>query len=68
MLQRLLLEDGFEQRGFVGEVDVKRALGDLRRAGDLAHAGTVETEIHEHLTRPVQDLAPLGAVLFLDDV
>ena len=68
VLKRLLLEDGFEQRAFVGEVDVKRALGDLRRAGDLAHAGAVKPEIHEHLAGPVQDLAAFGAVLLLDDV
>ena len=68
VLERLLLEDGFEQRAFVGEVDVKRALGDLRRARDLAHAGAVKTEIHEHLAGSVQDLAALGAVLLLDDV
>lgn len=68
MLERLLLKDGFEQRAFVGEVDVERALGDLRGARDLAHAGAVETEIHEHLAGSVQDLAALGAVLHLDDV
>ena len=68
VLERLLLEDGFEQRGFVGEIDVERALGDLRRARDLAHAGAVKPQIHEHLAGAVEDLAALGAVLLLDDV
>ena len=68
VLERFLLDDGFEQRALVGEVDVKRALGDAGGARDLAHAGAVKTEIHEHLAGAVQDLAALGAVLLLDDV
>ena len=68
VLERFLLEDGFEQRALVGEINVERALGDAGRARDLAHAGPVKTQIHEHLTGAVQDLAALGAVLLLEDL
>src|SRR5262245_15366609 len=45
----LLLDDGLEQAAFIGEIDVKCAFGDARRAGDLAHASTVKAPIQEYL-------------------
>ncbi len=56
---RLLLDDGLEQPVLVGEIDVERALGDAGGAGDLAHAGAVEAEVHEDLAGAVEDLAAL---------
>ena len=68
VLERLLFDDGLEQRAFVGELDIKRALGDRRGASDLAHAGAVKAEIHEDLAGTIHDLAALGAVFSQDDL
>ena len=52
----------------VGEIDVERALGDAGGAGDLAHAGAVKAEIHEHLAGAIENLAALRAVLVADEM
>ena len=62
-----LLDDGLEQPVLVGEIDVERALGDAGGAGDLAHAGAVEAQIHEDLAGAVEDLPALGAVFVADE-
>ena len=61
------LDDRLEQPVLVGEVDIERALGDAGGAGDLAHAGAVEAEIHEDLSRAVENLAALRRILFADE-
>jgi len=52
-------DNGAEQLVFVGEVDVKRALGDAGGARDLVHAGAVKAQIHEYLAGAIEDLPPL---------
>ena len=68
LVERFLLDDGFEQPVLVGEIDVQRALGDAGGAGDLAHAGAVKPEIHEDLAGAVEDLPALRAVLVADEL
>jgi hypothetical protein len=60
--ERFVLDHGFEQPALVGEVDVKRALGDARRTRNLVHAGPIKAQIHEHLSRAVQNLPALRTI------
>src|SRR5262245_35748553 len=64
LLDPLFLEGRLEQAVLVGEVDIEGALGDAAGARDLAHAGAVKAEVHEHLARAVEDLAAFCAFLF----
>ena len=68
LVEHFLLDDGLEQPVLVGEIDVQRPLGYAGGAGDLAHAGAVETQIHEDLAGAGENLPALGAVFVADDV
>ena len=67
LVEHLLLDNGLEQPVLVGEIDVQRALGDARGAGDLAHAGAIKAQVHEHLARAVENLTALRGVLIADE-
>ena len=62
LFERFGLDDGFEQPALVGEVDVERTFGDAGGARDFVHAGPVKAQIHEHLSRAVQNLPALRTV------
>src|SRR5262249_12025991 len=66
VLEAFLLDDGLEQPALVVEVDIERALGDAGGPRDLAHAGAVKAQIHEHLAGAVDDLPALGGIRFSD--
>ncbi|MFO1141856.1 MAG: hypothetical protein U1E59_05600 [Amaricoccus sp.] len=57
-----LLDQRGEKRLLAVEVDVERALGHLRLAGDLAHAGGGEALGEEDAAGAVEDLLALGAL------
>jgi len=59
LFERFGLEDRFEQPALVSEVDIERALGDARRTRNFVHARPIKAQIHEHLSRAVQNLAAL---------
>ncbi|MCY1374663.1 hypothetical protein D9M69_620200 [compost metagenome] len=52
-----------EQIFLVFEIDVERTLRDAGLAGDVVHAGGVETLAHEDPPRALEDLFALGRVL-----
>ena len=62
LCKRFILDHGFEKPALVGEVDVERALGNAGGARDLVHAGPIKAQIHEHLSRAVQNLPALRTV------
>ena len=61
-----LLDDRFEQLFLVLEIDIERALGDAGRAGNVVHAGGVETLREEDRAGALNDLTAFGAVLIRD--
>jgi hypothetical protein len=66
--QHLFFDNGLEQVALVGKVDIERALGDAGGARNLAHAGAIETQIHEHPAGSIENLAALRAFLVGDQV
>ncbi len=59
----LLVDDGLEQLLLVSEIHIERALGDPGSAGDVVHAGRIESLGQKHRPGAIDNLAPLGAVL-----
>ena len=66
LFERFVLDDGFEKPALVGEVDVERAFGNAGSTRDLVHAGPIKAQIHEHLSRAVQNLAALRTILLAE--
>src|SRR3546814_4277365 len=57
------LDRGREQRLLVAEMAVDGELGDAGFAGDLVHAGAVETVLGEHALGGIEDRRALGEIL-----